>query len=217
MKLAQVILICGVILSYLLPWHIYIVEWESNPNGAHPGIVMIPIRSTYPSGFRLSVDLAMIAHKQWYIEGSMVDDGVTYRTYPVRGRAMWTALYAVLLLLPLLVAAVSLVRVVRSRRTRRIVGPWLAAALMILAVTAFLVSGNPPGTTWVPTPDIIRSQGTHNPVFPTQTTLWGPLIFLAFSVTLAGLWIAETIRRRRGHRVSDSAPPPTPAQSHPSG
>ena len=51
MKPAHIALICGLILSYLLPWQVYIVEWEScRPTHGDP--VLIPIRCTYPSGFR---------------------------------------------------------------------------------------------------------------------------------------------------------------------
>ncbi|HUW58646.1 MAG TPA: hypothetical protein VMZ92_18565 [Planctomycetota bacterium] len=209
MKGAQTALICGVILSYLLPWHVYIIEWETNRDGPHPGLMVIPIRCTYPSGFQVSADLAVIAHRQWYIEGGLRDGAVIHKTYPVRGRAVVTALYVVILLLPLLIAAFSLVRVIRSPKTGRTVGPWIAAALVIFAFAAFLCSGNGPRDVYeFSISPILYHQGTHEPVLPVRPTLWGPLSCLLLSVALAGLWLAESIRRRRDpKRVILHVPP----------
>ena len=184
MRQAQRIVLVALLVSYLLPWQVYLFKDGSD-------------RSNLVTGFEVCSDLATFAYRYHDMSVEDADGNVTYRYWDDAAVAV---VFVVIFSLPSLIALLPLARLtILSRRSRRTAGLPLTIALVISAGLAYVVS--------------LRMRPyeltTRNMVwevdrfFVIHPLFSAPLMCFVFALAFGVLQVVKTIRRRRSRRHSD--------------
>ena len=182
MRQAQRIVLVALLVSYLLPWQVYLFKDGSG-------------RSNLVTGLEVCSDLATFAYR--YHDISVEDGNVTY---PYWDDAAVAVVFLVIFSLPSLIALLPLARLtILSRRSRRTAGLPLTIALVISAGLAYVVSVRmrPHELT---TRNMVWEVDRFFVIHP---LLSAPLICFVFALAFGVLQVVKTIRRRRSRRHFD--------------
>ena len=184
LRWAQIALMCGIVVSYLFPWYLYVTKWEVSARSLDPA----PAKVESMSGFVLSVNLARAAIKQCR-RRPLLDEAAI-------NAGLWTMHTGPLLLAAICVAWMAL----RGARAR--LPMWPAVTLVLLSsgiMSCQLVAVGRElmfkGADWV---------GMHAGGL-TQPSAWfgGPLVCSVVSVALLGLTIRQRVTAMRGEYVDE--------------
>lgn len=172
MRRFEITLLCGILISYLLPWQVYLLDWVGEGSGDP-----CPTRGEYVSGLRLCSEL---------LRATVASVG--------RGRWFWdapiNAVFFLSHLLPLIIAAVATYRVVAGKRSGRFVSP-AAAGLFVVPIANWALACHDPNLVFS---GLAWAQG-----FPYHRGIWsaGPLLCLFTATAVAILW-RRRLRLRAG-------------------
>ncbi len=182
MKRAEIALLFGILVSYLLPWHVYITGWYGGGRAGDP----YPRTWKYVSGFRLCWQLARAAGDQAYGDTRLWLQG---RRHAKSERAFVNALFCVTHTGPIVVAVWALARGLRKRQLKPRQRLWSGVALVSLAALHSYLAWSHKGYGG-PVLYLIWGYPPHRPV------VWSPSACLVFSVALACVWVLLSRQER---------------------
>ncbi|KPJ55646.1 MAG: hypothetical protein AMS16_03910 [Planctomycetes bacterium DG_58] len=189
MRQAQRIVLVALVVSYLLPWQVYLFKDGSG-------------RSNLVTGVELCSDLATFAYRYHDMSVEDADGNVTY---PYWDDAAVAAVFLVVFSLPCLIAPLPLARLtILARRSRRTAGLPLTFALVISAGLAYVLSVRVRPYE-LPTRNMVWEVDRFFVIHP---LLCAPLICLVFALTFGILQVARRIRRRRRKQAWSTEFPP---------